>query len=140
MSRSILFACSLIALTGASGPSIADSSEALPLVEVTSTDPAALGDSGLTVVLIDITDQRCPAGVECYWEGMIRVELRVETPGAPAQTVVLCNLCDDATRDAKVGEVTLTLMGLAPTTEALAGLGRAATLSDYTVSLAYLAL
>ena len=62
----------------------------------------AIPDTALTLVLTNVTDQRCPAGVDCFWEGMMRVEITVTTGIRAATTFTLCNLCDGATRSTSI--------------------------------------
>jgi hypothetical protein len=90
----------------------------------------------ITLTLTEVEDQRCPAGVDCFWEGMIRVHLTVSTPTAK-QVILLCNQCEDATDLATAAGRTFGLVGLEPSTEALAKLGRAPELGDYRVIVNY---
>lgn len=100
----------------------------LPLPgEVPVMDPA----SGWTFELEKVTDQRCPADVQCYWEGLILLEISVTGPDAKPQQIVLCNLCDEAKRTASLDGVTLRLSALTPSTEKLAMRKRGPILSDY---------
>ena len=97
--------------------------------------PVRLGDD-ITLILTEVEDQRCPAEVDCVWAGMIRVHLTVSTPTAK-QVIVLCNQCDDATDLATAAGQTFGLIGLAPSTEELAKLGRVPELGDYVVTVNY---
>lgn len=97
---------------------------------------ATVPDTAVTVHLTQVEDQRCPAGADCYWAGMIRVELTVTTPTS-REEITLCNQCDGARDLATAAGMTFGLIGLAPTTEELAALGRPAQLSDYTLTLNY---
>ena len=92
----------------------------------------ALPGTDLTVSLTDVTDARCPRDVDCIWEGTIRLELTVRGADTPPQTLVICNICEGATRSAAVVGLTLTLAGLEPSTADLAALNRPARLADYT--------
>jgi hypothetical protein len=97
-------------------------------------ETVGLAGADATVALTGVVDQRCPADVDCYWEGMIRVELTV-THGAASEVIVLCNLCDGATREAKVAGQTVTLARLEPGRDVLDPLSRLIVLADYTVVL-----
>jgi hypothetical protein len=94
-------------------------------------------DTGVTLLLTGITDQRCPPDVDCYWEGMIRAEITVMTQEQEATEVVLCNLCDDGAGLVTVVGLTIGLVGLSPSTEELAKLGRAPLLTDYVLTVNY---
>jgi hypothetical protein len=96
----------------------------------------AVSDTGVTLLLTGITDQRCPPDVDCFWEGLIRAEITV-TDGAATQPIALCNQCENATRSASVAGLTLTLVSLAPSTEQLADLGRDPTLADYALTVSH---
>jgi hypothetical protein len=102
---------------------------------ITSTTPTADTGSSLTFQLIALTDQRCPANVDCYWEGMIRAEIAVTEWNADPVTIILCNMCDDGTNEAKVAGHTITLGRLSPTMEDIATFGRPAILADYRLAL-----
>lgn len=108
----------------------------VPELSLTGGTTTPLPDTGVTLTLTGITDQRCPADVDCYWEGMIRAEITV-TAGATSEEIVLCNLCDGATGLATAGGLTIGLLALAPSTEELAKLGREPALSDYTLTVNY---
>lgn len=82
-----------------------------------------------------VQDMRCPSAANCIWEGLIRVELELAVPGDPPETLVLCNMCEDATRSAAYGGYTLTLHGLEPGRAVLDPLSRLITLQDYTLIL-----
>lgn len=84
------------------------------------------------VTVTDVQDQRCPSGVDCYWEGMIRVELTT----ADGAVTVLCNLCEGAGRSGHVAGRVVSLTGLEPGREVLDPLGRPIVLADYAVVLA----
>ena len=94
-------------------------------------------DTGATLLLSDITDQRCPSNVECFWEGMIRAEVTVTPPTGAATEIVLCNLCDDGSRSATVAGLDLTLVALSPTKDDVGALGRDPLLADYALTVAY---
>jgi hypothetical protein len=117
--------CLLLAL-----PAMAETS-----FRVGATAAVPVPGTRLMIRLTDVTDQRCPADVTCFWEGMMRVELDLSLPDAPAAKVILCNLCEDSTRSATQGGVTLTLTGLDPTQAEQARLGRDVALADYTAIL-----
>ncbi len=92
----------------------------------------ALPGTQAMVTLTDVQDQRCPADVDCYWEGMMRVELTT----ADGALIVLCNLCEGAGREAMVAGRVVSLVGLEPGRDVLDPLGRLIGLNDYTVVLA----
>jgi hypothetical protein len=95
----------------------------------------ALPGSDAMIALTDVVDQRCPSDANCYWEGLIRVELTVTT-GDLSEVVVLCNMCDEATREGQVAGHSVTLMRLEPGRDVLDPLSRLVVLEDYTVVLA----
>ena len=94
-------------------------------------------DTGVTLLLTKVDDARCPPDVECYWEGMIRAEITVLTTKPELMQIVLCNLCDDGQGLVTVAGLTIGLVGLAPSTEELAKLGRAPLLTDYALTVTY---
>lgn len=91
--------------------------------------------SGSTLTLTGITDQRCPPEVDCYWEGMIRLEVTVLPATGTAETIILCNLCDDGSRSADAAGISLHFDALEPSTADLDRLGRPPVLSDYTATI-----
>lgn len=107
-----------------------------PQLVVAGGKPTAVPDTNITLTLTGVEDQRCPAEVDCVWAGMIRVHLTVSTPVAK-QEIILCNQCDDARDLATAAGQTFGLVGLAPSTEELAKLGRAPVLADYEVTVNY---
>jgi hypothetical protein len=129
-----LIAAAIIALAT---PALSFSADPLPNIVLKGGEGQMVGDTGLTLLLTEVTDQRCPPDADCYWEGMIRVEITVMPLKGPLQEIVLCNLCDDAERSARIEGVEFTLLGLAPSKEDLAKLGRDALLTDYSLTLAY---
>lgn len=96
------------------------------------TDPA----SGAVFRLTEVTDQRCPHDVECYWEGMMRVGIAVQLASGEHHEVILCNLCDEGGRTAELAGITLRFEGLEPSTAALAERARLPVLQDYTARIA----
>lgn len=122
-------AAAVVALS--QGPALADVVE----LRVGGGQTAALPGSDAVLSLTDVIDQRCPAAVDCYWEGLIRVELTV-TAAAASEVVVLCNACDEATREAQVAGRAVTLLRLEPGRDLLDPLSRPVVLGDYTVVLA----
>ena len=116
---------------------LAFSVEALPQLTLKGGEGTSIPDTGLVALLTDVTDQRCPPEVDCYWEGMIRAKIVILGQRPELYEIVLCNLCDDADRSATVAGMELTLVSLAPSTEELARLGRDALLTDYTLTVAY---
>ena len=92
--------------------------------------------SGAAFLLTGVTDQRCPPDVLCYWEGTIRLEIKVQPTQGESRTVILCNLCDDGGRTAALPGMVLRLEGLEPSTAELARKARLPVLQDYTASIA----
>lgn len=135
-----LLAPALALLACIATPALPHSEEPLPRIVLKGGEGQVVPDSGVTLLLTGITDQRCPPDVDCFWEGMIRAEIAVMPPKGEWTQIVLCNLCDDGERSATVDGLTLTLMGLAPSMEELAKLARPPLLTDYELTLAYLNL
>ena len=125
--RLALISALLMALTV---PALADQTVDLP-----GGVPTPIPGTALTLVVSDITDQRCPAGVACVWEGMIRAEITVLTGTRTATTFVLCNACDGHDRSAMIAGTTFTLSALSPSTDVIAVLSRTADLEIYTLRL-----
>ncbi|MBN8631746.1 MAG: hypothetical protein J0L76_12905 [Rhodobacterales bacterium] len=128
-------ALTLIALATSA---LADSTEPLPQITLTGGEGVVVPGTRFTLLLTEVTDQRCPANVDCYWEGMQRAKITVMTPKPELLQVVLCNLCDDGTSSAEVPGLKLFLGGLVPSTEELAKLGREPLLTDYKLIVTYL--
>lgn len=108
-----------------------------PEITLKGGEAQVIPDTGVTLLLTKIDDARCPPDVECYWEGMIRAEITVLTTKPELLQVVLCNMCDDGQGLVTVAGLTIGLVGLAPSTEELAKLGRAPLLSDYALTVNY---
>lgn len=123
----------LIGLTFAARPL---TPELFPEITLQGGVAQVLPETGTTLILTRVEDSRCPAGVDCVWEGMIRVELTVKSAASEEQ-IILCNQCDDASGLATAAGQTFGLIGLAPSTEDLARLGRAPELADYAVTVNY---
>lgn len=104
-------------------------------VTVPGRGSAAVPGTGLTIGLTAVQDQRCPSDADCYWEGLIRVELSVADGGGVPETLVLCNMCDDASREGHAAGRLVTLVRLEPGRDVLDPLGRAVVLTDYRVVL-----
>lgn len=132
-----LLAPTLALLACIATPALPYSEEPLPQIVLKGGEGQVVSDSGVTLLLTKIDDQRCPAGVDCYWEGMIRAEITVMPPKGELTQIVLCNLCDDGERSATVAGLTLTLMSLAPSMEELAKLDREPFLTDYALTVAW---
>jgi hypothetical protein len=128
-----LAAVAVCALTTAS-PALTP--QLFPQLTLEGGEPTPVPDTNITLILTEVEDQRCPAEVDCVWAGMIRVHLTVSTPTAK-QEIILCNQCDDASDLALAAGQTFGLIGLAPSTEELAKLGRAPVLADYEVTVNY---
>lgn len=113
------------------------SEEPLPRIVLKGGEGQVVPDSGVVLLLTKVDDQRCPAGVDCYWEGMIRAEITVMPPKGELTQIVLCNLCEDGERSATVAGLTLTLIGLSPSMEELAKYARPPLVTDYELTVAY---
>jgi hypothetical protein len=109
----------------------------LPEITLKGGEGQVIADTGVTLLLTNVDDARCPPDVECYWEGMIRAEITVMTAQSELVQIVLCNLCDDGQGLVTVAGLTLGLVGLAPSTKDLAKLGRAPLLTDYALTVNY---
>jgi hypothetical protein len=129
-----LAALALIGLATAAQPL---TTQLFPELVLLGGKATAIPDTGVTLTLTGITDQRCPAEVDCFWEGMIRAEITVTSTLQPAQEIILCNLCDDGSELVTVAGLSIGLVGLAPSTEELARLGRAPVLADYELTVNY---
>ena len=129
-------ALATLALIGLATASCALTPDVFPQLTLAGGEPTAVPDTDITLILTEVEDQRCPAGVDCVWAGMIRVHLTVSTPTAK-QDITLCNQCDNASDLATVAGQTFGLIGLAPSTEELARLGRAPVLADYEATVNY---
>jgi hypothetical protein len=90
-----------------------------------------LAGTNVGMTLTEVQDQRCPLEADCYWEGMIRAVLSVRAGDADLPAVVLCNLCDDGTREAVIAGLRVTLVRVEPDREGQAKMGRAPELRDY---------
>ena len=116
-----LAALALIGLTTAAQPL---TPKLYPEVTLKGGEGQMIPDTGVTLLLTGITDQRCPPEVDCVWEGMIRAEITVLTSNQELTGIILCNQCDDGEGLVTVAGLTIGLVGLAPSTEELAKLGR----------------
>lgn len=125
-----------LALIGLTTAACALTPQAVPQLTLPGGEPVAVPDTDITLTLTEVEDQRCPAGVACVWEGMIRLRLTVSTPTSK-QEIVLCNQCDNANDLANAAGLTFGLIGLAPSTDELATLGRAPELTDYEATVNY---
>ena len=132
--RLALAMLALIGLTSAAQPL---TPRLYPEMTLKAGEAQVIPDTGVTLLLTGITDQRCPPDVDCFWEGMIRAEITVTTAKPGVTQIVLCNLCDDGSSLVTVEGLTLGLVSLAPSTEELAKLGRAPVLADYALTVNY---
>jgi hypothetical protein len=108
-----------------------------PEITLKGGEGQVIPGTGVTLLLTKVDDARCPPDVECYWEGMVRVEITVLTATAELEQIVLCNMCDDATGLATAAGLTIGYIGLSPSTEELAKLGRAPLVTDYELTVNY---
>lgn len=129
-------ALATIALIGVATAAFPLTPKIYPQMELPGGEPVALPETDITLTLTEVEDQRCPAGVDCVWAGMIRVHLTVSTPTS-MQQIVLCNRCEDASDLATAAGQTFGLIGLQPSTEELAKLGRDPVLADYVLTVNY---
>ena len=58
-------------------------------ITVSMANPATVPEESLTVELLGVKDNRCPAEVQCVWAGYAEVALRVSKAGAAAGSVVV---------------------------------------------------
>jgi hypothetical protein len=112
-------------------PTIAHATE----IDIAANTPTPIPGTDTVMTLTGVTDQRCPSMADCFWEGMIRVEIAVTKGTDAPRTIVLCNRCDDAVRDTVLYGQTIALRRMAPGREVLDPLNRNAVLSDYTVTV-----
>ncbi|MFN4193566.1 MAG: hypothetical protein ACK4FR_11535 [Tabrizicola sp.] len=125
-----------LAFAGLATASCALTPEIFPQLTLPGGEPTRVPGTDITLTLTEVEDQRCPAGVDCFWEGIIRVRLSVMQDGA-IQEITLCNRCADNADLATAAGQTFGLIGLAPSTDQLAKLGRAPELTDYTATVNY---
>jgi hypothetical protein len=128
--RLTLLALSAFPIILAAASALADQTIDLP-----GGVPTPIPGTALTVVLSDVTDQRCPADVDCVWEGMIRAEITVLTGAGATRTFTLCNACDTAGVPQVIAGKTFALGELRPNREFFRPLSRNAILSDYTLEV-----
>lgn len=129
-------ALATLAFVGLATASCALTPKVYPQMVLTGGQPIAVPETDITLLLTEVEDQRCPAGVDCVWAGMIRVHLTVSTPTSK-EVIVLCNQCDTARDLATAAGRTFGLIGLQPSTEELAKLGRKPVLGDYALTVNY---
>jgi hypothetical protein len=129
-------ALATLALISFATASCALTPQVFPQMTVKGGEATQVPDTDITLLLTEVEDQRCPAGVDCVWAGMIRVALTVSTPTSK-QEIILCNQCDTASDLASAAGQTFGLVGLAPSTEELAMLGRPPELTDYKLTVTY---
>ena len=134
--RLALALLALIGLTSAAQPL---TPKLYPEMTLKAGEAQAIPDTGVTLLLTAITDQRCPPDVDCFWEGMIRAEISVLAGMEEPAQIVLCNLCEDGEGMATVAGLSVGLVSLAPSTDVLAKLGRAPVLADYELTVNYVA-
>lgn len=131
--RHALAAVAFVGLATASG---ALTPQVFPQLVVPGGGAAQVPQTDITLTLTEVEDQRCPAGVDCVWAGMIRVHLTVSTPRSKEE-IVLCSKCEDARDLATAAGQTFGLIGLAPSTDELAKLARPPELADYQLTVDY---
>jgi hypothetical protein len=132
--RLALATLALIGLTSAAQPL---TPQLFPEVTLKGGEGQVIADTGVTLLLTKVDDARCPPDVECYWEGTVRVEITVMTATTELEQIVLCNMCDDASGLATAAGLTIGYIGLSPSTEELAKLGRAPLVTDYELTVNY---
>lgn len=75
---------------------------------------ARLADTDLTLVFDTVVeDSRCPAGVECVWEGDAAVQIHITSPGASLSSYTL-HTSDRFPRQIDHGSVRVRLVAVNP--------------------------
>jgi hypothetical protein len=98
-------------------------------------EAVVLPGTDVKMTLTNVADSRCPADIECVWEGMVQADILVEQGTREPVTMFLCNACSDADRSITVAGRRLTLLRLDPRKSLLAKLSRNVMLTDYTLVL-----
>ncbi len=98
-------------------------------------DAVAVPGTDMSLTLTKVEDSRCPADVECVWEGKVQADILVERAGAEPAVMFLCNACSEADRSITVAGRKLTLVRLEPPRAVLDPMGRNPMLTDYTLVL-----
>jgi hypothetical protein len=129
-------ALAALALVGLASAAFPLTPQLYPQMTLKGGEAQLVLGTDITLLVTQVDDARCPPDVDCYWEGMIRVELTVSTPTSQEE-IVLCNQCDDGGYTAEAAGRRFGLVALAPSTEELAKLGRAPVLGDYLVTVNY---
>ena len=81
---------------------------------------ASVAGTSLRLSFAGVTnDSRCPANVQCVWQGDAAVALRVSLGGQESQATVHSANTGTASKDAKVGAYTISLTDVQP--QAVAG-------------------
>ena len=126
------FALTALLLTLTLTPAMADTATELVIVAGTEVP---LPHSDTMIRLTGVQDVRCPSDVDCYWEGLIKIELTLTDAKGAMHDIVLCNLCDDATREAVALGYRFTFVRLEPGRDVLDHLDRPVFMSDYRLFL-----
>jgi hypothetical protein len=111
------------------------SAQADQIIDLPGGVPTPIPGTALTVVLSDVTDQRCPSDVDCVWEGMIRAEITVLTGASGTTIFTLCNACETGSSSQTVAGKSFTLGTLSPGRDVLDPLSRLIVLEDYTLQV-----
>lgn len=130
----------LLALTSAAFPCALPLPETLPQslsATVTLPGEVAVPVSGtnFTLTLVEVEDSRCPAGLECVWQGSASVRITVALPGQAPQDIRLCDFCQDIPATIAIAGHRISFVDLTPSTDDLAALGRSVSVSDYRLAL-----
>lgn len=133
----IRLALATLALIGLASAAQPLTPKLYPEITLRGGEGQVVPETGVTLLLTRIDDQRCPPDVDCFWEGMIRAEISVTAETQELTQIVLCNQCDDGEGLVTVAGLTIGLVGLAPSTEELVKLGRAPLLTDYELTVNY---
>jgi hypothetical protein len=121
--RAIVMAVGLAAWAG---------SAAAATLDIPAGTPFPVPGTGLTAVLVAVTDFRCPSDLDCYWEGEKRVTITIAAAaGGDSVDIVLCNQCEGATDRAVAMGVTFAFGDLLPPVKVIEALGRPALVADY---------
>ncbi len=114
-------------------PAMADTVPEPALLVIEADSVVQLPGSNATIRLTGVQDVRCPSDVDCYWEGLIKITLTLTDAEGTLHDITLCNMCDEATREALALGLRITFTRLEPGRNVLDDLNRPVQLSDYTV-------
>lgn len=129
-----------LSLTSAAFPCALPSPETLPqslpaTVILNGGVAVPVPGTDLTLTLVTVEDSRCPAGLACVWQGSASVRITVALPGQAPQDIRLCDFCQDITATIAIAGLRISYVGLTPSTDDLAALGRPVMVSDYRLAV-----